>query len=52
MRVRILQIVEAILNKLGLAKIELLNGEVKRPKPKFKFRMGMFRNLEQIDLEG
>lgn len=48
MRMSILHVVEAVLNKLGLFNLRL--GEDARRKPKFKFRVGMFKAIEDFDL--
>ena len=49
MRLSILHIVEAILNRLGLNKPEHSDSSM-RNKQKFKFRLGMLKTIETPDL--
>lgn len=48
MKLSVLHIVEAILTKLGMIRPSQLEGQ--KNKPKFKFRVGMFKTIETPDL--
>jgi hypothetical protein len=48
MRMSILHVVEAVLTKLGLFNLPL--SDEARKKPKFKFRVGMFKAIDNFDM--